>query len=255
MTSAATDPDPIEELIALYALDALDADDRAWVESRLATDARARAQLDEFRRTIGHLHASAAAAQPPARVKERVMARINADLASRGVVTSRERTWDCLKRLLFPFSLAVAAASLILAIGLGAWAISLQGQLTQAQQELALLQSPSLRVVSLPRADTPVAAAGAQANLLLSPQSATAVLTVNGLPPLSADQTYQFWLLRGGQPIPAGTFNVSADGTGKLVVQAGEPLGAFDQAGITIEPAGGSTTPNLAALISIGSIQ
>lgn len=243
----------LEDWIALYALDALDADDRAQVERRLATDPRARALLDEFRQTIGHLHADATAVPPPPAVKARVLARVDADLVSRGATPRPESAWDRVKRALFPLSLALTAVSIVLAVGLGAWAASLQRQLAQAQQELALLQAPDLRIVSLPRADTgPV---GAQANLLLSPQRSVAVLTVHGLSPLPADKTYEFWLLRGGQPIPAGTFNVDANGSGRLIVQAADPLSTFDQAGITVEPAGGSATPTLSALVSIGSIQ
>lgn len=330
MADARTDADPIEDLIALYALNALDADDRAMVERRLATDARARAVLDEMRETVGALHASAGTPEPPARVKARLLARVDADLASRGLPARQESTWERIKRVLLPLSLAVTAASLVLAIGLGAWAGSLQGQLAQmsaqfaqtqgqlaevqgqlaqaqpelaqarqqlaqvqrdladtqgrltaaqgelvqteqqlaqareelaqaqaqiaqARQEMALLQLPGLQFVSLPLAEN--APDRAQFNFFKSPNNATALLTVSGLQSLPADQTYQFWLLRDGQSVPAGTFNVDADGAGRLVVQSSEPIGAFDQAGITIEPAGGSATPNLEALVSLGSIQ
>jgi len=245
--------DPIEDLIALYALDALDVADRALVERKLAADPRARALLDEMRAGVDRLNAGAGEIAPPGRVKQRLLARVDADLASQRLAAPPTSAWERMKRWLFPVMAAAAAASLVIAIGLGAWAASLQRQLAQAQQELALLQAPGLRVVSLPKADN--APATAQITFLSSPGEATGLLTVNGLTPLASNQTYQFWLLRGGQPTPAGTFNVDADGAGKLIVRAAGPIGAFDHAGITIEPAGGSETPTLSALVAIGSIQ
>ncbi|BCX05241.1 MAG: anti-sigma-K factor RskA [Candidatus Roseilinea sp.] len=251
--STRANADPVEDLIALYALNALDADDRAAVERRLAADARARALLDEMRAAVDRLNASAGEVEPPAHIKRRLMARVDADLASQGMPARRESAWERLKQALFPITAALAAAAILIAIGLGVWATSLQGQLAQAQQELALLQSPGLRVVSLPVAEN--APAAAQIILVAAPTEATGLLTVSGLKPLTPNQTYQFWLLRSGQPVPAGTFSVDANGAGKLIVRAADRIGAFDQAGVTIEPAGGSETPTLSALVAIGSIQ
>lgn len=243
----------VEDLIALYALDALDADDRARVERQLATDARARALLDELRTAVDQLNASAGEVEPPTRVKQRLMARVDADLASRDMIARKSSAWEHLMRMLFPITAALAVTSILIAIGLGLWAASLQRQLAQAQQELALLQSPGLRVVSLPVAEN--APTAAQITFLAAPGEVTGLLTVSGLTPLAPNQTYQFWLLRGGQPVPAGTFSVDAKGAGKLLVHAADRIGVFDQAGVTIEPAGGSETPTLSALVAIGSIQ
>lgn len=245
--------DPVEDLIALYALNALDADDRARVEHRLATDARARALLDEMRTAVDQLNASAGEVEPPPYIKRRLMAKVDADLAARGAPAREVSVWERLTRMLFPITAALAAASILIAIGLGVWAASLQRQLTQAQQELALLQSPGLRVVSLPIADN--APTAARITFLAAPDEATGLLTVSGLTPLAPNQTYQFWLLRSGQPVAAGTFSVDANGAGKLIVRAADRIGAFDQAGVTIEPAGGSEMPTLSALVAIGSIQ
>jgi anti-sigma-K factor RskA len=248
--------DALEDLIALYALDALDADDRARVERRLTADPQARRLLDQHLETIAVLGASGAPVPPSTRAKERVFARIDAEAFSRGergAAATPPSLWDRLRRVILVASPVLAIAALALAIGLGAWGISLQQQLARAQQEVALLQAPGLRVASLPRAET--GPASAQASFLSAPQANSGLLTVSGLTPLSADQTYQFWLLKDGQPMPAGTFNVDAAGNGKLIVQANEPIGAFQQAGITVEPAGGSAAPTLTALVSIGSIE
>jgi anti-sigma-K factor RskA len=253
------DGEALQDMIALYALDALDADDRARVEHQLATDPRARSLLDEFLSTLSTLSLSEApsnaAPVPTPGVKQRVFARIDADLYSSGMkpATSHpESAWERLTRALRAASPVLAVAGLVLAIGLGVWAISLQNQLSTARQELALLQQPGLRVASLPPTEN--APTTAQIAFLSAVQSDMGLLTVSGLRPLPSNQTYQFWLLKGGQPMPAGIFSVNADGTGKLVVQSSEPIGMYQQAGITIEPAGGSISPTLTALVSIGDL-
>jgi anti-sigma-K factor RskA len=247
------DGDALEDLIALYALDALDADDRARVERRLVADSAARRMLDQHLDTVAILGISEASVLPAARSKERIFTRIDAEAFSRGVSPKPASAWDRIKRALLAASPVLAISALVLAIGLGAWGVSLQQQLSRAQQEAALLQSRGLRVASLPRADT--APAAAQVSFISAPQSKTGLLTVNGLTPLASNETYQFWLLKGGQPVSAGLFVVDANGSGKMIVQSSEPIGAFEQAGITVEPAGGSATPTLTALVSIGNIQ
>ena len=69
------------------------------------------------------------------------------------------------------------------------------------------------------------------------------LLCVYDLPALPDDRTYQAWLVRDGQRTNAGTFRVSGDGYGVLLVRAGQPLESFDSLGITEEPAGGSAAP------------
>lgn len=128
-----------------------------------------------------------------------------------------------------------------------------QTELAQAQANLALLNQAGLRTASLPPA--PNAPQGAQATLLSSAHGHNAMLIVHGLKPLAADEVYEFWLLKDGQPVPAGTFTVDANGAGHLQIAANEPIGAYQQAGVTIEKAPGSATPNLEALTFIGSIQ
>jgi anti-sigma-K factor RskA len=71
------------------------------------------------------------------------------------------------------------------------------------------------------------------------------MFSVQQLPTL-AEGTYQLWLIREGEaPLSMGVFNVTAAGTGLVLFQMSEPIGTFDQVGVTIEPHGGSVTPSL----------
>ncbi len=191
----------LEGLIALYALGALDEDDRARVERRLATDPQARAQFDQMRETVGALHNDVVPVFPSARPKQRVMARVDAALYSERPQPNPQSKGGLagILRLLWP---ALALASLVLAIGLGAWGISLQQQLSRAQQEATLFQAPDVQVASLPPSAS--APQNARITFVKSASQNKALLNVNGLPALPSSQTYQLWLLKDGQPVSAG---------------------------------------------------
>ncbi len=249
MTERLSPESDLDDLIALYALGALDGDDRAKVERRLATDAQARALLAEMQETVGALHANIPSVEPPARAKTRVLSRVDASLYTVTAPTKTENMAQRLLRMLWP---VLAVASLAIAIGVGLWAISLQQQLAQAQQELAIVQAPGVRVTTLLPVET--APQTAQISFIAAPDQQRGVLTVAGLPQVATNQTYQFWLLKGGQPVSAGLLTVDASGSGKLIVTASEAIGNYQQAGLTVEPAGGSSSPTLANLVTLGQI-
>ena len=81
------------------------------------------------------------------------------------------------------------------------------------------------------------------------------MLAVNSLKPLPPAQTYEFWLIRAGKPVRAGIFNVDAGGAALVRIAGPAPLGQFEQAGLTVEQAGGVDAPTLSALVFIGAIR
>ena len=72
-----------------------------------------------------------------------------------------------------------------------------------------------------------------------------AVLHAFRLPPAPKGKTYQFWLLRGGKPLPSITFNADPDGRALVQAFSLPTGGGYEGAAITVEPEGGSTTPTL----------
>ncbi len=180
---------------------------------------------------------------------------------------------------------AVAAALALLLLVTGLWAVDLQNQvqtarseqarlqleLTQAQAQQARLRQQvntlqtandtlqqerakalavlgAVQVVAHPLTGTPDLP-GATGNVWIDPTTNRAVVITRNLPPLPTDQTYEFWLI-ADTAHPAGTFQTTADGTGLLIVNATQPLGSFQQAGITAEKAGGSETPTAPILLA-----
>ncbi len=75
-------------------------------------------------------------------------------------------------------------------------------------------------------------------------------LIANQLPKAPSDKQYQLWALVDGKPVDAGMLNVDCNGVCKL--KNIEKAQAF---AITLEKAGGSTTPDLTQLQVIGNVK
>lgn len=80
------------------------------------------------------------------------------------------------------------------------------------------------------------------------------VFTASNLAPLPSEKTYELWVIpaNGTAPIPAGTFQPDARGMASLLLPK-LPHGVEAKAfGVTMENAGGATTPTLPILLAGG---
>lgn len=127
-----------------------------------------------------------------------------------------------------------------------------EAALAQTQMELSVLLQPGVRVAVLPGITGDFR--GATVTVFYAPQSTTAYVSVTNLPPLPPDQTYQLWLINRNQRLPSSVFNTDAAGVSRLIVQSREPFSTFQNIGVTVEPAGGSQTPNPAGPIVLGRL-
>jgi anti-sigma-K factor RskA len=93
------------------------------------------------------------------------------------------------------------------------------------------------------------AAPNARGFIYLDPSAESALLVAYRLPPLAPDRAYQLWLVSDGQRISGGVFKVDADGYGWLKVRAPQTMAAYQRAGITVEPSGGSPGPTGARVL------
>jgi hypothetical protein len=160
-----------------------------------------------------------------------------------------------------------AAALLIVAAGLGAYAVNLrqrigglEGQLNEAvgrldrteqrlaeatraaeraQMRMAVLTSPDLKEVSLKGQ----AAAPRAAGRAFWSRSNGLLFAANELPALPAGRTYQLWFLTPGAPVSAGL--IRPDQNGRIAAAFDTPPGTPDPTGIavSIEPEGGVPAP------------
>lgn len=251
--------DQFRDLIEAYALGALDAEERAAVESHLVTGcAGCSAALDEARWLVSQLAYLAPEAEPSDMLRGRVLRKASAE-ASAFRPESRVRSGPVVPLWMWG---AVAAAVLF---GLynaydtarqRAIVSDLQKQIAQEiqqqqqqQQELALAHrealiltdSRSMKITMPPgRKDLPSLHATWHAALGI-------VVSGQKLPVPSGRRTLQLWLIPktpGARPVPSLFVRPAPDGTFDLLVEnPPESQGAIKALAITEEPEGGSPQP------------
>jgi anti-sigma-K factor RskA len=207
------DHETIHELTAAYALDALDADDRTSFEEHLANCQRCREEVAELAGVAGALAYGVAPADPPPALRERILEAARAERPN--VVALRPR-WAS------PVAAAAAVAACA-AIGLGVWNISLH-------DDLAGDRSGVLRSVPL---------IGGSGSVVVDRDGAGA-LVLSKLSSAPAGSTYEAWVIQGRSASPAGLFQ--GGGTTTLV-ELTRPVPAGALVAVTLEPAGGTSTP------------
>ncbi|MCU1432543.1 MAG: hypothetical protein JWP95_1648 [Actinotalea sp.] len=252
-------PEDLDELLAAYALDAVDDVERRTVERHVAQDPDAARELRSLRETAAKLGASEASA-PPAALRAALLSQIattpqegrptpqgaradlddrTAPLAAPGRRTARRMNEGFGRRAL---QLAVAAA-LVGAIGVPTvTALQERGRAIEAEQRADLLSDvladPSAEVL---RAE--VSGGGAAVAVLTDDR---ALLVADGLEELDDDHVYQLWAMRDGEALPSTLLPPAEDGT----VQAlAEGYRAGDGLALTIEPAGGSEVATTAPIL------
>jgi anti-sigma-K factor RskA len=153
----------------------------------------------------------------------------------------------------FGWSRLAAAILALIAVAALIWAISLQGRISDLEDENDDLQgtitvgssTQTLAYILRPTADGPPTAAGV---LVPHEDDRTARLDMIGLGVLPAGQVYQLWFVdldEAGNPAgvtPSVTLGVDDQGRG-VVDDVPLPESAFDAVAVTVEPDGGSQSP------------
>jgi anti-sigma-K factor RskA len=215
------DDETLHDLTAAYALDALDGDEERAYEEHLRACARCREELAELSPVAASLAYGAAAAAPPAALRERILSEARAE---------RERVVVLRPRWALPLA-GVAAVAAAAAVALAVWAASLNGSRNDLRTALRIVGDPRAERVETPRATVYVTPAGDAA-------------LVERLPPARSGRTYQAWVIAGGAPRSAGTF----DGRGDVVVLH-RRVEAGDVVAVSVEPSGGSSRPTTTPLL------
>ena len=226
----------IHALSGAYAVDALNDIERAQFERHLAECAECRAEVDSLREAAGLL-VETTAAEPPAALRERLLAEV-ATVRPLPPVTPPTPLHDrrsTRRRWVAPL---VAAAAVVAALGAGGvvwhpWT----DETSQAPQ-----LSAADRVRNAPDAVSVTRKVdGGEATIVASKSLNQFVVSTQDLPALPAGKVYEMWLDDADQgmvPVTGGLMT-AADST---VVLEGDVSNASG-AGITVEPAGGSRVP------------
>jgi anti-sigma-K factor RskA len=225
-------------LSGLYALDALDDDLREQFEAYLRPNPEAQAEVDEFRATAAAV-AGAVAEEPPAGLRDRVLAEVATTRQEAPVVDlSRRRA-----RRTRAAWLAVAAAVLLVA-GLAGGLLIGRGSDTSSELADVLARSDAAVV--------PLSGPGPSGvKVVWSATANRAVVVANHIGWVPDVQTMELWAVVDDRPTKVGLFR--PDGTGKVRAPFDVDLADATAVGVTVEPAGGSETPTLPMVLQ-GSV-
>jgi anti-sigma-K factor RskA len=210
----------IHELSAAYALDALDADDRGEFEEHLTHCPECREAVASFQETASALAHHVEMPPPPPSLRDRILEQARRERPN--VVPLRPR-W------VFPATATVAAVAACAAIGLGIWAATLNNRLGERPEAVGL--------------------SGASGSLIVSP-AREGTLVVRNLDPAPAGKTYEAWVIKGGTPLPAGTFT----GGGRVAFVLTRPVPDGAIVAVTLERAGGVAKPTTTPLFRTGAV-
>ena len=216
----------IHELTAAYALDALDAEEAREYEQHLAGCDRCRDELADLSEGTTALAFAVDAPAPPAALRERILEQARSERTN--VVPLRPR-WTRGAKVATAFA---AAAAVLLAIATGSLWRSLdseRGARDAADRAVAVLSDPDAQRITLEGAD----------GVLVTGMRGSA-LVIRDLDAAPSGKTYEAWVIDGGKPVPAGTFDGGSDTT---VHQLDEPVPAGSQVAVTVERAGGVNAP------------
>jgi anti-sigma-K factor RskA len=243
----------VHALAGAYALDALEGAERDRFERHLRRCRACEREVRGFAETATAL-AMAAAAQPPQALKERVLAAASVTRQAppavaghrRGRVASGARSPSGTRSRWVPrAAIAIGAAGLAAAAALGAVEVSTQQRLNSSvarEQEIAaVLTAPDARIAAAPTS------VGGRAVVVVSRAEQKVVFTSSGLPALPSSRVYELWLLGPGSARPAGLLPQASGGKTAPVLASG--VAADDKVGVTVEPAGGTTSPTTTPIV------
>lgn len=220
----------LHDLVAPYALDALDAEERDAFERHLEECEECREQLAELQVATTALAYAAEGPEPAPELRERILEAARRDGRGAEVIPFPRRRW------IFPTTAAVAAVAAIAAVAVGLWAVSLNRELDRErsandtyEQAFTLLGgSPEVKALT-----------DAEGSLLVAADG-SAALAVCGLTPAPSDKTYEAWVIQGGTPRPAGLFR-GGSGCPLVPLTRNVPEGAI--VAVTLEREGGVPKP------------
>lgn len=245
MTSS--DPSPAHGITAAYAVNAVDADERAAVERHLEECADCRTDVREYRETAARL--AEAEAVPAEHLWPRIAERVR-DLpqlsAEAGSAANGDtvRSIGATRRPRHRLLLAAAAVVVIAAVGAS---IVLAGMLDSARDDIATLRTQQDKLSALlaagdtERVDAAMPAASAEVTVFVSRDMGGAMIVVDGLDPAPDGMGYQVWYIDPNGMRSAGMLETNQDGT---MTRLCADLDNAVQLGITMEPETGAPSPS-----------
>jgi anti-sigma-K factor RskA/putative zinc finger protein len=257
MNESSMNCDRARDLAAGYVIGALEPSEEAAVREHLLTCPEPHEEFAELGGVVPYLaEADLELVEPPAALRDRIMAAAAADLAARGSAagarpaaaiafpTADERDARARART-GRIGWAMRIAAVVAIVALGGWNLLLQNELNAARrfdQAVATVisaaaQPGSKTVVLAPGKDSTASGIAA-----VRPDGSV-VLAMRDLPATTGSQVYETWVIVGSAaPVAVGSFTVDANGIATFTTRpADAPPGAT--IAVTREPKAGNTAP------------
>jgi anti-sigma-K factor RskA len=230
-----------DDLKEAYALGALSEEERREVEEYLRMHPELRAEVDDLLAVANLLALAPEEYEPSPKLRRDLMSRISSSPEATPADPSSRQSG--LWRLFGPGGLAAAAALALVVIGMFAWNASLQEENLALQDEL---QEQRTTTTTYALRGTGTAQQVRGEVVLVGGERA--VLVVDDLPSPPEGQTYEAWILRDDAAEPAGLFEPNDAGRAAAPIEGS--IEDADAVAVTVEPAGGSSSPTDDPLIT-----
>ncbi len=257
--------DEVRDLAASFVLGALEPGEADAVRAHLASCADPHPEVAELASVLPVLAESVALVEPPAALKDRIMAAAAADLEARRSVaaptvapavarsavpvpfpSATERAARTVRTTAPVGTWAMRIAAVLAIALLGGWNLLLQGELGQARTYEESVASV-LDVAGQPGSLTAILTGegpGGPAGLAAVASDGVVTLAMRDLAPTQRDQVYEAWVIgTDGTPVALGGFRVDASGTGFFEGE-GPPTQDGIVLALTLEPGPGAIAPS-----------
>ena len=239
----------LHSLAGPYALDALEAgSERDRFIRHLSRCQSCAAEVKGFRE-VATAMAFAAAAEPPAELRDRVLtaAARTRQLPPEVRTHARPRRSRGSVPWVPWLSGVVATASIVVAVLFGFAQAHTRAELNQVKAEnqaiSLLLSAPQAKLL------THTVTNGGVATVVLAADRHELAVVTTGLPALPSGQVYQLWLIGKPKTVSAGLLPPAKNGQTPAVLATGVVKG--DTLGLTVEPAGGSAQPTTTPILAL----
>jgi anti-sigma-K factor RskA len=257
------------EMLAAYALDAIDARDGEALGRHLATCEDCRLELNGLRNASALLAHAASLEAPGDHVRTQILTQVRNETKPPVSAGTKVLPMPARASRVWPNILRLAAAIAFVALLTGVIVLwrrdaRMQKELAQLSQQLqnqqseqtrnrelmerqkealALLSSAASRKIQL--SGTP-AAQTARATVMFDEKTGRAMLMTDGLPATADDKAYEVWFIpKGHAPMPGKVFSVDSNGHAMVVDQIPPEAMKDSVIAITLEPKAGSQTPTM----------
>lgn len=272
--------DLARDLAAGYVIGALEPSEEAAVREHLRTCPQPHDEFAELGGVVPYLaEGDIELVEPPAALRDRIMAAAAADLAARSArpitdVAAPRRTSTVADSapIAFPsvaereararatgrIAWAMRIAAVVAIVVLGGWNLLLQNQLGDARrfdQAVAAVISAAAEPGSTPVVLAPGKDSQASGIAAVRPDGSV-VLAMHNLPPTTGSQVYETWVIvPDTAPVAVGGFTVESNGTAIFTTRpANAPPGST--IAVTREPKAGNTAPEgpvVSAGVAVGA--